>query len=131
MVKTASDNEVLAVSNRLFGRDDTKIDDREAVETKITNTMKRNYGSLLKDPGVLGAIGGGLGSAISVLQSKKIAAKSKDLSTTEHHINLRCSQCTYYAKTTSDFLKLARLRCPIDGSVLKTKHERGETRGRS
>lgn len=48
----------------------------------------------------------------------------------EHSLNLHCPRCGYMAKTTTDMLERGRLKCPVDRSVLKTKDERGEHRGR-
>lgn len=62
---------------------------------------------------------------------KKKAVKSEAPKTSDaSHLNLRCPKCDYYAKTTGAMLKQGRLRCPIDKSILQTKDERGETRGR-
>lgn len=48
----------------------------------------------------------------------------------EHHLNLRCPEGDYYAKTTRGMLRRGRLVCPIHGIKLETKSERGEHRGR-
>lgn len=49
---------------------------------------------------------------------------------TPPHLNLRCAKCGYYAKSTPAMLAIARLKCPVDNSILQTKEERGETRGK-
>ncbi len=48
------------------------------------------------------------------------------------HLNLRCPVCKYYAKTTVEMAKKARLVCPVDAKhgKLLTAEERGEKRGR-
>lgn len=50
-----------------------------------------------------------------------------------HLHNLRCpkSDCPYLAKATGEVLALGRLRCPVHNTILKTREERGETRGRA
>jgi hypothetical protein len=45
-------------------------------------------------------------------------------------VNLRCTQCGYFAKTSNEMLSRGRLKCPVDGEVLATKEERGEKKGR-
>ncbi len=60
---------------------------------------------------------------------KKGAIKALS-ATGQHQLNLRCTKCDYAAKVTTGMLKKARLKCPIDGTILRTRDERGETRGR-
>lgn len=46
------------------------------------------------------------------------------------HVNLRCPKGDYYAKTTRNMLRVARLRCPVHKTILMTPAEREENRGR-
>lgn len=48
----------------------------------------------------------------------------------EHQLNLWCPEGDYFAKTTTTMLRKGRLRCPKHNTVLKTREERGENRGR-
>ena len=61
-----------------------------------------------------------------ILQKEKKGLQSE----TNHSLNLRCPKCNYSAKTTDEMLVKGRLRCPVDHCILRTKEERGETRGR-
>lgn len=65
-------------------------------------------------------------------QQRKPASKSHGHKPDTHMLNLRCPKegCEYFAKTTDGMLKEGRLKCPKCKSVLRTKDERGETRGR-
>ncbi len=55
------------------------------------------------------------------------APKVKEVHT---HLNLRCTVCGYYAKTTTTWLAKGRLACPITGhGNLLTPEEREEKRG--
>jgi len=128
LVTGASEKELLATFNQLAGKDEKKLDNRKAVEAKVTRILTRSFGGLLKSDEI--EAGAGLAPTVRKLVQVKAKEKIHNLSKTENHVNLICSQCGYYAKTTQDFLKLARLRCPLDGTVLRTKDERGETRGR-
>lgn len=67
--------------------------------------------------------------------AKKSAAPSEDgprKQNTPPHLNVRCAHCGYYAKTTPAMMKIARLKCPVDGKHgnLLTAEERNEKRGR-
>lgn len=57
---------------------------------------------------------------------KEKEALAKITKTTAAHLNLRCAHCHYYAKTTIQMLKIARLICPVDNKhgLLLTKEER-------
>lgn len=61
----------------------------------------------------------------------KAQAASQD-ATTRHFRNLRCTveSCDFICKVPDDLLGAGKLRCPRHGKILKTREERGETRGR-
>ena len=128
LVSNAGEKEVLAALNMVAGKDEKKISDRQAVNTQLSRMITRNFGGLLKSGEI--ELSGGLSTVVRKLTQAKAKEKIHNLSKTENHVNLICDKCGYYAKTTRDFLKLGRLRCPLDSTVLKTKDERGETRGR-
>lgn len=50
----------------------------------------------------------------------------------DQSVNLRCPRedCGFLAKTNLAMLAQGRLRCPVHHTILQTKDERGETRGR-
>jgi hypothetical protein len=58
--------------------------------------------------------------------------KAKKKQITSPHLNLRCPECGYYAKSTMVYLAIARLACPVSPKhgPLLTADERGEKRGR-
>lgn len=55
-----------------------------------------------------------------------VRAPWKRIQPSTPHVNLRCPECGYYAKTTKDMLDIGRLECPIDGEELLTRQERKE-----
>jgi len=61
---------------------------------------------------------------------KEVSSGDKKKQKVIPHLNLRCPDCGYYAKTTPEWMSKGRLKCPVDGKDLLTKIERGETRGR-
>lgn len=71
-------------------------------------------------------------SNINRVPRKHAASASTPRSASDHSVNLRCPRedCEYNAKTMRSLLKQGRLRCPIHHTILQTKEERGETRGR-
>ncbi len=65
--------------------------------------------------------------------ARRPAGTARKANGQEHMLNLRCPKegCHYFCKASDRMLKMGRLRCPIDRSILRTKVERGETRGRA
>lgn len=67
---------------------------------------------------------------------RKGAEKAKEAEAGKLHFrNLRCpeGECDFLCKVPDHMLKggtKGKLRCPVHGKILKTREERGETRGR-
>lgn len=123
LIKSATNAQLVQLHNRFNPESPVKrFPNRTSGEKRVAKVLRTiDIGTLLPAPPPTGN-GAALALAPAPVKSKPVKIS---------HLNLRCEKCGYYAKTTPENLKKARLKCPVDGSLLRTKEERGETRGRN